>query len=310
MTLRSPRLGRGFTLIELLVVIAIIAILAAILFPVFAQAREKARAISCASNLRQIGLAFLQYNQDYDEMTITQNTGTFPGGTVPSKGVRGNWYALLQPYTKNIAMFVCPDRSEVATPYGGSGNGCDDNLNTTGVCLGYGYDDGMVSDGGLGLIAAQYQAKDAAGNPQTDLNGRKYYIRQGRSIAQITSPANMVVFGDSYDYPGYSVALDNIFGNLPSGTGSSSLRHMQHLNFAFADGHVKSIAFVFGNNSKSGNPVMIPASKADALQWCYDPAAKSDYSGTNGGDSGYPISTGQTCQQAADELYAGTKVNP
>ncbi len=307
MTLRSPRLGRGFTLIELLVVIAIISILAAILFPVFAQAREKARQITCLSNLKQIGLAFLQYNQDYDEMTISQNTGTFPGGIVPSKGVRGNWYALLQPYTKNIAMFVCPDRSEVAQPYaGGTGNGCDDNLNTTGVCLGYGYDDGMVSDGGLGLIAAQYQAKDAGGNPIKDMNGHNVYIRPGRSIAQITNPANMVAFGDSYDYPGYSVAMDNIYGTLPSTTSSTSLRHMQHLDFGFADGHVKSIAFVFGINSKTGAPVMIPANKADALQWCYDPAAKSDYSG---GSGTYPISTGETCQQAADELYAGTTVN-
>ncbi len=304
MTLRSPRLGRGFTLIELLVVIAIISILAAILFPVFAQAREKARQITCLSNLKQIGLAFLQYNQDYDEMTISQNTGTFPGGNVPATGVRATWYVLLQPYTKNIAMFVCPDRSEVAKPYaGGAGNGCDDNFNTTGVCLGYGYDDGMASDGGLGLIAAEYKAKDAGGNTIKDMNGQDVYIRPGRSIAQITSPANMVAFGDTYDYPGYSVAMDNIYGNLPSTTVSSSLRHMQHLDFGFADGHVKSMPFVFGINSKTGSPVMIPANKADALQWCYDPAAKADYSGSSGT---YPISNGETCQQAADELYANT----
>jgi len=73
----------GFTLIELLVVIAIIAILAAILFPVFAKAREKARQTSCASNLKQIGLAFLQYGQDYDEI-MPMGALTNKGGTPPA----------------------------------------------------------------------------------------------------------------------------------------------------------------------------------------------------------------------------------
>src|SRR5262245_16743330 len=73
-----PRSQRGFTLIELLVVIAIIAILAAILFPVFAQAREKARQASCMSNVRQIGLAALQYAQDYDETIVGTELGEEP----------------------------------------------------------------------------------------------------------------------------------------------------------------------------------------------------------------------------------------
>src|SRR2546422_3208936 len=96
---------RGFTLIELLVVIAIIAILAAILFPVFAQAREKARGISCLSNNKQIGLAFMQYVQDYDEtfppsrFTTTKNdTG---GRYMP-------WSVNILPYVKNVAVYECP----------------------------------------------------------------------------------------------------------------------------------------------------------------------------------------------------------
>jgi prepilin-type N-terminal cleavage/methylation domain-containing protein/prepilin-type processing-associated H-X9-DG protein len=99
---------KGFTLIELLVVIAIIAILAAILFPVFAQAREKARQISCLSNEKQIGLASVQYVQDYDE--------TFPDGQPSAPGAYGGfgWAGQLYPYVKSLAVYVCPD--DTTTP--------------------------------------------------------------------------------------------------------------------------------------------------------------------------------------------------
>ncbi len=96
---------RGFTLIELLVVIAIIAILAAILFPVFAKAREKARTSSCQSNLKQIGLAFAMYKNDYDE-------------TSPGYDYSGGWTLTLQPYIKNTQIFVCPSKiSQTVTGY-------------------------------------------------------------------------------------------------------------------------------------------------------------------------------------------------
>ena len=122
---RAPR--TAFTLIELLVVIAIIAILAAILLPVFAQAREKARAMSCLSNMKQICLGTLQYNQDYDETYIA-------GANVYGKG--SGWAGQLYPYVKSTSVFLCLDDASALpgtpvsyglnsqfSPYNGAGTG-------------------------------------------------------------------------------------------------------------------------------------------------------------------------------------------
>jgi len=95
----------GFTLIELLVVIAIIAILASILFPVFARAREQARKSACMSNLKQIGLGVMMYNQDYDESfpaSVMMNTS----GASPV--IESYWYKIIAPYVKSTQLFVCP----------------------------------------------------------------------------------------------------------------------------------------------------------------------------------------------------------
>ena len=99
---------RGFTLIELLVVIAIIAILAAILFPVFARAREKARQTSCLNNVKSLMLGNLMYAQDYDERLIPAAIPYGPSGWV-------YWFQVLQPYLKNTQILKCPSDT---VPYG------------------------------------------------------------------------------------------------------------------------------------------------------------------------------------------------
>ncbi len=114
---------KGFTLIELLVVIAIIAILAAILFPVFAQAREKARQTSCLSNQKQIMLAVAMYTDDYDERLPEGCSYWFApgGGGAASKCDAAMWVTLLMPYVKNDQLFVCPSNKRTMTnPWGGT----------------------------------------------------------------------------------------------------------------------------------------------------------------------------------------------
>jgi prepilin-type N-terminal cleavage/methylation domain-containing protein/prepilin-type processing-associated H-X9-DG protein len=126
----KSRLRRGFTLIELLVVIAIIAILAAILFPVFAQAREAARKTSCLSNVKQLSLGILMYSQDYDEHWVSQklsrNISDPPvyGGSAWITGdpvlyytgdCAGWWMGRIYPYIKNYQVFACPDDTRPLT---------------------------------------------------------------------------------------------------------------------------------------------------------------------------------------------------
>ncbi|MEN6403840.1 MAG: DUF1559 domain-containing protein [Armatimonadia bacterium] len=121
---------RGFTLIELLVVIAIIAILAAILFPVFAKAREKARQTSCLNNVKQITLGVLQYVQDYDERFVDDNP--IPGYPTPVGGIC-SWRFKIQPYIKNWQVFNCPSSGDIK-------DWSNPNVQGQG---GYGFDTGL-----------------------------------------------------------------------------------------------------------------------------------------------------------------------
>jgi len=207
----APNRLRAFTLIELLVVIAIIAILAAILFPVFARARENARRTSCMSNLKQLGIGYNMYTQDYDEKTPSISKKKLSGGSPfgPNYVYIGNWYVLLFPYTKSVQILNCPDRTVAApdstrSPSSPTNpttwiNNFTNNTANPGTKVGYGYNDGLVSDGGLGLIGAQIQ---------TDPNDSSTIVRPGASIARIQNVSQMVAFGDTYD--DLSIALDNI----------------------------------------------------------------------------------------------------
>jgi prepilin-type N-terminal cleavage/methylation domain-containing protein/prepilin-type processing-associated H-X9-DG protein len=271
----------AFTLIELLVVIAIIAILAAILFPVFAQAKESAKSISCLSNLKQTGLAYAMYTTDYDGETPMQNqpTLTDASGNYVSGGY---WFRIVEPYVKSWPMWLCPDRSITTT----KAPGPKYPVELKGRLMGYGYNDGFISDSGFGLTTQEVDGS-----------------RHGKSESVITAPSDTVAFGDTYDTPGYSIAMDNIFSGSDGPTGTAVIRHRGKLNYDFVDGHAHTITMLAGRYS-DGTFTARPASQTDAVKWCYDPNAPSDYQAFNGGTSGYPVnSASETCSQVVADYF-------
>jgi len=227
----APDKFRGFTLIELLVVIAIIAILAAILFPVFAQARDKARQTTCLNNCKQMGTAVQMYLQDYDE--------AFPKGdgfAVPAQFGFGannniesweNWPWFYGPYVKSVAVFDCP-------------NSPDDTGNLTGV--------NWANDGNYGY---NYSGLNNDQNVNTGLG----YL--ARAYSELDRPAETFVIFDAGDtqvragtnnWAGLLEELDlnlncdaNQIGTRYSKEGA--LRHSGTANVVYADGHAKNIGW-------------------------------------------------------------------
>lgn len=211
---RSRR--RAFTLIELLVVIAIIAILAAILFPVFARARENARRASCLSNVKQMGLGMMMYAQDYDEtlppaLYAMSTPYSYPDNVVWNTGFL-YWPQLIYPYTKSVQIYYCPSSPNTANPR---------RLSYGANQLVIAYSGNPVKLSSIVSPAGTYMFLDASD------------IRISNTVAKTpSSPYYLPGMGDAGgDCSSISVASGK--EDCQSG------RHFGGVNMAFADGHAK-----------------------------------------------------------------------
>lgn len=249
---------KGFTLIELLVVIAIIAILAAILFPVFAQVREKARSIACLSNEKQIGLAVIQYQQDYDEKN--------PGG-LNGYGGGGGYAGQIYPFVKSVAAYQCPDDS--GSDKTAAGLALNSNTSTISpVCLAAGYS-GSVCCATVGdsLPIAQYTSPSKTVLIFEVTNSKYYDVSTEAQPAPVGtasycggSPAGNGL-GGAYNPNGYNGEpsagtpgdgklkyatglLNGIVANAGSFVAVAG-RHQGGANYVMADGHAKYIKPAF-----------------------------------------------------------------
>ncbi|MCX7598825.1 MAG: DUF1559 domain-containing protein [Armatimonadetes bacterium] len=188
---------KGFTLIELLVVIAIIAILAAILFPVFARAREKARQASCQSNLKQIALAHLMYAADYDQKFCISTPGCVAGNR-QNDGSSPGWWVLVLPYVKNSQLFACPSFDQATY-----NTGC--GLNTSNCGMRDGPSRWPVSYGYSIAIGSHWAYVQRPTDPGGCCGSR------GGKDAALNAPAESFLVADS--------ARANIGGGLWAGGG-------------------------------------------------------------------------------------------
>ena len=226
---------RGFTLIELLVVVAIIAILAAILFPVFSRARENARRASCQSNLKQIGLGLLQYSQDYDEQMIADWYGGNQDTEPKASGLeKYKWYDAAYPYIKNEQIYNCPSQSFSNTtstkstgPYIYYGNlpadsGSSQRYGSYAITHGYGPD----NDG----CPAGLQCTPPVSHPLQTGNAHQFV-----NLAQAAAPSTTAWVTDSTGY--FCLFADSGGISIPDP------RHLETTNVLFVDGHVKAMKY-------------------------------------------------------------------
>jgi prepilin-type N-terminal cleavage/methylation domain-containing protein/prepilin-type processing-associated H-X9-DG protein len=260
---RYFRQRTGFTLIELLVVIAIIAILAAILFPVFAQAREKARQATCLSNLKQLGLAHMMYAQDYDDTLIAAQINTATGGL--------RWPQLLAPYVKARGFVLCPTANyagAIATgltyadvirdPVGPSGF----NDYYYGLYPSYGFNyaylspsatcpDAFDTPSPACQVSASTGTNHVASPAGITLSG------SGLPLAGLEAPASTVLMTDSVSAPitaptslqwGYFIVRPpQLWAQTPPSPldresfGRVHPRHQNNASVSFTDGHVKAM---------------------------------------------------------------------
>lgn len=230
---------RGFTLIELLVVVAIIAVLAAILFPVFAKARENARRASCQSNLKQIALSMLMYGQDYDGRFPTARLHSTVGFT---KDMPMGWADALQPYLKSTEILQCPSDNNSAR------KGTSGEFDGIIWPRGSNYTDYMINNIAAGVVDSQFGYPSetillAEGGSSTSWS---VYSANGNGFATQSAPISCPTAG----YPAPNFAQNTLGGYT---------RHLDGSNFAFVDGHIKWLKGVVpadGSMSKETSEVL------------------------------------------------------
>ena len=211
---------RAFTLVELLVVVAIIALLAAILFPVFERAREAARRSACESNLKQIGLGITQYVQDNDEIMVGVGTAT----------ANGSWKCWIAPYINNSEVFFCPDQGFISP------------FNPTERREGLmqdGYPSCYIGNGGADPAYGIYNGVCDNNNADpwgcTPMSWGIYYLTYGKNITTFVNPSQLLLVTEG----GVRAGVNPSWGNGPDyGVWSG---HDGMMNVLFADGHVKAM---------------------------------------------------------------------
>jgi prepilin-type N-terminal cleavage/methylation domain-containing protein/prepilin-type processing-associated H-X9-DG protein len=265
---------KAFTLIELLVVIAIIAILAAILFPVFAQARESARMTSCLSNMKQIGLALRMYCQDYDETntSIYQGWGTGDPNNDDQQGWM--WRNAIEPYTKNKNILACPSNPE-APP---DGPGVFDVNASNGNAMGF----SMEKD----LTMPQSYAMNAGATtwfPDGDTNSADAWVpRKPLKDAAINRPANLICIGETtWSQGDFGMDWFQDYGNANECGGHALFAHRAFngpANYVYWDGHAKShkvstVEYPATATEMVNNPPTSGTTICADWGWCVDTAA-------------------------------------
>jgi prepilin-type N-terminal cleavage/methylation domain-containing protein/prepilin-type processing-associated H-X9-DG protein len=231
-------LNPGFTLIELLVVIAIIAILAAILFPVFAQAREAARKTACLSNMKQLTLGWLMYTEDYDE------TNPMTAQCCDSTGSQIYWQFMIEPYVKNggtsqvwlnkTSIFICPDYLVPAPLVDEAGNPA-----TNIVPLG---GNQQVGEYPLSSYSPNIDVTTAWWALGASWAQGADYYGVG-TLASIAKPANQIMLAENHD------CCIETWGGGGDNNWTEARRHNKGMNYAIMDGHAK---FFIGPNPQYG----------------------------------------------------------
>jgi prepilin-type N-terminal cleavage/methylation domain-containing protein/prepilin-type processing-associated H-X9-DG protein len=231
MPIRTPK--HAFTLIELLVVIAIIAILAAILFPVFGRARENARRSSCASNLKQIMLGETQYTQDYDERFASTHLAIST-----SQGVT-HWQMIF-PYIKSNQVFICPNDTTTDPTVGAHYPNYGNNAIP-------GYTNRVISSYGVNARINELGGSNGLGIPLSKFVSPSTTVLVTDGVSNLdtdTSPSTNPV---EWKEKSYGFIVDEkdsgAFGSTatPNGRGGPLARHLETANVGFADGHVKAL---------------------------------------------------------------------